>query len=233
MTIESYDRTVILLQRRKRVVEMPKQTFMNLPEDKRQWILECAIDEFSEHGYSGASISRLVSAAKIAKGSFYQYFEDKEDLYAYLLDYALVSYKMRISDEESVKLEGITLTEFLRILLKRMTGEFFSRPKLLKISVDFLRHQNEPFQKSIAEKYAPVSGDYFQHFIREEKSRNEIDLNVDNDMLSYMLMGATNEIVNMLLTKDPFSITPDYIDKWVDRVEYILTNGIYKNTTHS
>lgn len=210
---------------------MPKQTFLNLPEDKRQWILDCAIDEFSAHGYAGASISRIVAEAKIAKGSFYQYFEDKDDLYAYLIERTIISQKIRISDEESEKLAHVTLTEFLRMMLKRMTHEFCERPKILKIGIDLLTHRHEPVYKNIVAKYAPISDDYFQAFIREEKKRGEIDANVDDDILSHMLTGAHNEIVNRMLdTTSQF--TPEYIDAWTDKVEYILTNGIYKNTTH-
>lgn len=67
---------------------MPQQTFFNLPDDKRQRILDLAIDEFAEHSYKTASISRIVKKAGIAKGSFYQYFEDKKDLYLYLVQLA-------------------------------------------------------------------------------------------------------------------------------------------------
>ncbi|GIV78948.1 MAG: TetR family transcriptional regulator [Litorilinea sp.] len=65
---------------------MPKETFFNLPEEKRQQILDVAIDEFANHDYGSVSISRLVARAGIAKGSFYQYFENKEDLYIHLLE---------------------------------------------------------------------------------------------------------------------------------------------------
>jgi AcrR family transcriptional regulator len=65
---------------------MPKQTFYNLPEDKRHLIEQIAIDEFAGHGFDGASISQMVSRAGIAKGSFYQYFEDKHDLFMHLVD---------------------------------------------------------------------------------------------------------------------------------------------------
>lgn len=65
---------------------MPKETFFNLPEEKRQRILDLAIEEFAHHDYQNASISRIVAEASIAKGSFYQYFEDKADLYRYLLN---------------------------------------------------------------------------------------------------------------------------------------------------
>ena len=64
---------------------MPQQTFFNLPEEKRQQILQVAIDEFAENEYDNVSISRIVARAGIAKGSFYQYFSDKEDLYGYIL----------------------------------------------------------------------------------------------------------------------------------------------------
>lgn len=68
---------------------MPRQTFFNLPDEKRQAILEIAIGEFATNDYQSASISRMVTRLGIAKGSFYQYFEDKLDLYLYVLDIAI------------------------------------------------------------------------------------------------------------------------------------------------
>lgn len=64
---------------------MPSQTFFNLPEPKREALIKIAIEEFSTHDYDTASISRVVRETGIAKGSFYQYFQDKKDLYVYLL----------------------------------------------------------------------------------------------------------------------------------------------------
>ncbi len=65
---------------------MPKETFTNLPDHKRNRILRIAIREFAEKPYDVASISNIVREAGIAKGSFYQYFEDKQDLYRYLIE---------------------------------------------------------------------------------------------------------------------------------------------------
>lgn len=42
--------------------------------------------EFSEHGYQESSISSIIKKAKIPRGSFYQYFEDKLDLYKYVVE---------------------------------------------------------------------------------------------------------------------------------------------------
>lgn len=64
---------------------MPKQTFFNLPEQKRLTLIRAAKKEFARAAYSEASIANIIKEAEIPRGSFYQYFEDKEDLYHYLL----------------------------------------------------------------------------------------------------------------------------------------------------
>jgi TetR/AcrR family transcriptional regulator len=65
---------------------MPTQTFFNLPPVKRDLIISVALKEFTETDYESASISKIVAETGIAKGSFYQYFKDKLDLYRFLLD---------------------------------------------------------------------------------------------------------------------------------------------------
>ena len=67
---------------------MPTDTWWNLDQHKRDEILAAALTEFAAHHYDDASISALVKRVGIAKGSIYQYFGDKQDLYDYLLHYA-------------------------------------------------------------------------------------------------------------------------------------------------
>lgn len=65
---------------------MPKQTFFNLPEEKREIILKAARQEFSRVLLNEASISNIIKIADIPRGSFYQYFEDKDDLFLFLVE---------------------------------------------------------------------------------------------------------------------------------------------------
>ncbi len=67
---------------------MVKTTFLNLDEEKRQRILTAALEEFSAQPYESASLNRIVAQAGIPKGSLYQYFADKKDLYLYLIEEA-------------------------------------------------------------------------------------------------------------------------------------------------
>jgi len=60
---------------------MPKPTFANLPDDKRERIFRAAIEEFVAHPYDSASLTRIAERADISKGSLYQYFDDKLDLF--------------------------------------------------------------------------------------------------------------------------------------------------------
>ena len=65
---------------------MPKQTFYHLPKEKKDTLIHSAKKEFSRVPLHEASIANIIKSAGIPRGSFYQYFDDKEDLYFYLLD---------------------------------------------------------------------------------------------------------------------------------------------------
>lgn len=64
---------------------MCTETFLRLPEEKRGRFLEAAWGEFTRVKFADASINQIVRRAGIPRGSFYQYFADKEDLFYYLL----------------------------------------------------------------------------------------------------------------------------------------------------
>lgn len=67
---------------------MPKKTFLNLAEEKQQRFIEAALEEFAHKEFQSASITAIVKTLRIAKGSVYQYFEDKLDLWLYLKQHA-------------------------------------------------------------------------------------------------------------------------------------------------
>ncbi len=65
---------------------MPKETFHNLSDEKKRAIFEAAVREFSTRRFSEASINQIIKTAGISRGSFYQYFNGKEDIYLYMLE---------------------------------------------------------------------------------------------------------------------------------------------------
>ena len=65
---------------------MPSNTFFHLPAEKREKLLWAARQEFARVSYPDASINKMIQAAEIPRGSFYVYFQDKEDLFRYLME---------------------------------------------------------------------------------------------------------------------------------------------------
>lgn len=64
---------------------MPKSLFFKLDETKRTRITEAALTEFSSNIYNESSINQIIKTADISRGSFYKYFEDKEDVYFHMV----------------------------------------------------------------------------------------------------------------------------------------------------
>ncbi|MFC5745109.1 TetR/AcrR family transcriptional regulator [Actinomadura rugatobispora] len=67
---------------------MPTSTWFRLNVGKRERVLEVAMREFGEHGYSTGSLNTIAREAGIAKGSLFQYFSDKLEFFAFVCDEA-------------------------------------------------------------------------------------------------------------------------------------------------
>lgn len=66
---------------------MPSDTFLRLNNEKKKKLLDASFKEFSLNNFNDVSINRIIKEAGIPRGSFYMYFEDKKDLYFYLLEH--------------------------------------------------------------------------------------------------------------------------------------------------
>ena len=95
---------------------MPSETFKNLDENKKQRLIKAAIEEFSRVSFSEASINNIINNAKISRGSFYMYFENKDDLFKYILNF----HKQKFN-------------ELIKINLKRNNGDIKSLVTCLMI----------------------------------------------------------------------------------------------------
>lgn len=115
---------------------MPKQTFFNLPENKRHNLIEAAEKEFARAPLSEASIANIVKEACIARGSFYQYFEDKEDAYFFLLNQQMKELNIRfisyLKEKDGDIIEAMIemYHEFLIVLPDENERDFFKNALL-------------------------------------------------------------------------------------------------------
>jgi len=68
---------------------MPTDTWNRLPQARRDAVIAAAESEFSANGFSRGSLNVIAREAGVAKGSLFQYFDDKVDLFAHLSDRAV------------------------------------------------------------------------------------------------------------------------------------------------
>lgn len=64
---------------------MPSQTFNNLSEEKKQRIFKAIYFELERVPFPEMSINKIIKNADIPRGSFYQYFENKDDAFDYFV----------------------------------------------------------------------------------------------------------------------------------------------------
>ncbi len=57
-----------------------------IQQEKREIILEAALDVFSAHGFRGATIDQVADSAGMSKPNLLYYFRNKEDIHATLME---------------------------------------------------------------------------------------------------------------------------------------------------
>jgi AcrR family transcriptional regulator len=114
---------------------MPTSTWERLPDARRQAVTQAAQNEFAVRGFSGGSLNVIAREAGVAKGSLFQYFLDKQDLYAYLSEQASV--RIRLDMESAISAldweQGLFVP--LRDLVVAWEEYFHSHPLELAMTV--------------------------------------------------------------------------------------------------
>lgn len=156
---------------------MPKQTFFNLPEEKRQRIIDLAMDEFAVQPYSKASLSNVVAKAGIAKGSMYQYFDDKRDLFTYLIDLAAQKKMTYIQSQNfNQAADFYTMLEQMVLAGVRFNLE---NPKLGQLMASVLDPTAEPFLRDLYAQMRRMSHQYLVNLISQNQEQGRIRGDLD------------------------------------------------------
>jgi AcrR family transcriptional regulator len=121
-----------------------RNRFDNLEPERRDAMLAAAADEFAERGYAGASLSRIIEAAGISKGSLYYYFNDKEDLFATTVKVAMRRLVEAAGGFDLAALTRETYWDALRAFGMR-SAELYSRQEwFVRFGLAFARLRDEP-----------------------------------------------------------------------------------------
>ena len=131
-----------------------KAAFDKIPKEKRDRILNVAIEEFANNGFENTSILQIAKKSGISVGSVYKYFENKETLFSMVVREGLSSIEELLmslagsSEDILVKAEKI-----IRSLLE------YSRqnPELVKLYCQLTTSDNSAFLNSLSQRIEAVS----------------------------------------------------------------------------
>ena len=170
---------------------MPKETFLKLSKEKQQKVINAAKKEFARAPIENVSIKNIVEEADIARGSFYQYFESKEDLLIYILREN--SEKLNTKLKDKVKETNGDIFKLYIFLYDSMIEEFTNNPdqELFKQIFINLKSSDENVFDLVRKTKPQDIIEYYEQIDKNNlKIENHEDLVIICDMLNVITRRA-------------------------------------------
>jgi AcrR family transcriptional regulator len=172
-----------------------KRTFKNLPADKQEMILREAVREFGEHGFRQASVNRIVERTSIAKGSLYQYFDNKEGLFLYVFG----SFAELIKD--TVRAASAGDGDFFTSLAQVMrAGEKFvaDHPDYFRLYLKLAGDDDIPHRAQLMGMLRLFPAEYFSPLLEEGRRQGRIRKDVGLATMIFLVEGVIERFLNSL-----------------------------------
>lgn len=147
------------------------------PEASRAAILQAALNEFSTAGYDGARIDRIALAAGVSKPLLYDYFGDKDELYAAALREAYVQIR---SGELALDLDGLDPASAIRELCAFTMDHFRTNPWFITmLNTENLRHgatiSRMEGRREVQSKLLEKLGRVLERGVTEGRFRDDVE----------------------------------------------------------
>lgn len=202
---------------------MPRSTFFRLENEKQIKIIEACEKEFSSVPIHQASIANIVKYADIPRGSFYQYFEDKDDVFYYICDTLVKEPETKFMElfKENKGNLFLTMKEFFDYFIHLVLKS--KHAKLLKnifMHMDYKR-SSEIFDGLDVEKKTA------KHFIGQKKQRyhqyEELIENIDYSSLKISNVKELKVLIRLLFYTMHASINEAYRSEYMGKTVDIET----------
>ena len=177
---------------------MPKSTFLNLSDSKQEKIIKDSIREFAEKGYDKGNIGEIAKNCNVAKGSMYQYFEDKRDLYLYSVKKAI---EISICDIQYV-IDDLKYENIFDFIYRSFKAAW---PLLEKERDVFLLLRNINYEADLTVKNELMdsitrsSEEMFIKIIEENKLRGFIRKDINNKLILIYIDGISYKFKSYML----------------------------------
>jgi AcrR family transcriptional regulator len=159
---------------------------------RREQVLRHAKRLFARKGYHHTNISDIIARARIARGTFYLYFQNKRDLFEELLAQVLGELKLRIQ-RLRVGPDEPDPVEQLRANLRRVLGLVLAERELTDILLNHAMGFDRELDAQIVDFYERVA----------DQIQRSLDLGIemklvrqcDTRVAAYCILGGIKEVV--------------------------------------
>jgi AcrR family transcriptional regulator len=179
---------------------MPKETFLKLPVEKQERIMRASVSEFTDKGFDKGNIGEIANNAGVAKGSIYQYFENKKELFLYCVQWTMgvlvkKYVKQMVPDDKSSIFDYLYRNS--KDIMLQMKEE---RDLVIFIQDVFLGKYQNLTNESMA-YVNQLSEEYMLNLIRAGKSNGTIRKDIDDHILQLFITGVSYKIKEYLMSK--------------------------------
>lgn len=180
---------------------MPKETFMNLPIEKQEKIMRAAINEFNKDGFEKGNIGDIAKNAGVAKGSMYQYFENKRELFLSAVRWALDLLMKKYAPTLTLKKEEMDIFDFLMENSKSSMIQIREERELGVFVQDvFLGKYNNLTDESM-EYMIKFSQEYMVKLLEAGQKNGSVRNDIDIQIISLFTLGVSYKIKEYMMNK--------------------------------
>lgn len=198
---------------------MPKRTFHRLDADKQERILRAAIEEFQASGFDATTMDAIARRAGVAKGSFYQYFDDKRELFTSCATWAIEQF-MKIVDRQT-PLRDLDVYDYFLLATRERLDAFRREPLLVAFSADVASGKHGSAGEDAMRAVRSVGDEYELGLIRQGKERGTIRSDLDDEVLLLFMQGVTERFSTRLLAASN-GLESDLDDEQYERAQNLV-----------
>ncbi len=163
---------------------MPKETFFRIAEEKRERLLCEAAALFAERGYNQADVAEVASRAGVAKGSIYNYFDSKEDLYLYVCRDGMQRSRQAIYGDLDPEWDVYRQIEHI---FRRGAGFIGSHPEYLILYANISSAGMKRFSDQMSLDVEKYTADHLKRLIRRDMEKGLIRDDVDINFTAFLV----------------------------------------------
>lgn len=180
------------------------------------------IREMGIHTYEHLNIANIIRESKISRGSFYQYFEDKTDLYNYFYTYISEKKIQFFGDIFSIDYDIPFLERFYQLYVK---GFAFAKqnPEMVKAGKKVVASEHFLSSNRMTQSIEQAT-DLFVAFIKKDQELGRIKKSVDPKLLASFLLEFTNKVTFEDYFKD--EMDSEIIELKIRQLVEMLQKGI-------